>query len=282
MMRLGGACGGWSEVGRRAFLSFAAAALAAPHLAWAQPARPYRIALVAPVIPVSAMIEGGDYRFAPMLAELRRLGLVEGQNLIVERHSALGQASQYAELGRAVAASRPDLIYVTASPIIANSAAAANPSIPVVVVLADLLGAGVVTSLARPGGNVTGANTLGDLATEGKRMAMLREAVPHAERFGYIIPRTTWEDPTLLPYERVVRDAAARLGVTPVPVLVENPSDETAYRRAFDWMWDERSRSCKSLPTRQTASRCPSLPRWPSQPVCQRSARTCSSPTLAA
>ena len=99
----------------------------------------------------------------------------------------------------------------------------------------DPIRVGLVTNLAHPGGNLTG--TAGDTGREidSKSMQLLVEAVPSARRIAYVAPRRTWEIA-----EAVVRDAASTLGVTLVPVMLDEPIDEAAVHRAFAALADNR------------------------------------------
>src|SRR5207245_4762612 len=87
--------------------------------------------------------------------ELRRLGDVEGKNLVVERYSAEGHHERYADISREIVARNPDLIVTGTNPVV-TAFKAATSAIPVVAFMVDPLKAGLVTSLARPGGNLTG------------------------------------------------------------------------------------------------------------------------------
>jgi hypothetical protein len=62
-----------------------------------QPGKLYRIAIVHPSAPVAEMIDSGSPRFSALFKELRRLGYVEGQNVVVERYSGAGRAEHYPE-----------------------------------------------------------------------------------------------------------------------------------------------------------------------------------------
>src|SRR5436305_8356439 len=86
------------------------AAVPWPALAQARATRP-RIAIFHPAIPVSLLTEtGGGSAWRAFFPELRRLGHVEGENLIIERYSADGRHERYADLARAIVAAGPDLI----------------------------------------------------------------------------------------------------------------------------------------------------------------------------
>jgi len=103
--------GSGSRVNRRAFVTGLGAVLAAPLVAEAQEAgRVYRVAIVHPVRRVADMTEGGDEIYRTFFSELRRLGYVEGKNLVVERRSGEGHTGRYSELAREVVQLRPDVI----------------------------------------------------------------------------------------------------------------------------------------------------------------------------
>jgi putative tryptophan/tyrosine transport system substrate-binding protein len=153
---------------RREFIALFGASVAWPFAAMAQqPGRTYRLGclLLAP-------------RDAPIVVaffdELRRHGFIEGQNLTVEyRLQHLDLNSRYAaELVEA----RVDVI-ATAGDETARAVQQATKTIPIVASVGDMLGSGLVTSLARPEGNTTGVSILVDEA-DGKRQDILIEAVP--------------------------------------------------------------------------------------------------------
>ena len=153
---------------RREFIALMGASVAWPFAAMAQqPGRTYRLGclLLAP-------------RDAPLVVaffdELRRHGFIEGQNLTVEyRLQHLDLNSRYAaELVEA----RVDVI-ATAGDETARAVQQATKTIPIVASVGDMLGSGLVTSLARPEGNTTGVSLLVDEA-DGKRQDILIEAVP--------------------------------------------------------------------------------------------------------
>src|ERR1700730_17921180 len=94
-------------------------------------AKQYRIAIVVPSAPVTEISETGRTVWRAFFKELRRLGYVEGQNLIVERHSAAGRTEGYAELSREVVRLKPDVIFGVAFATVQNLKAA-TATIPVV------------------------------------------------------------------------------------------------------------------------------------------------------
>jgi len=137
-----------------------------------------RIAIFHPAIPTTLLTEtGGGSAWRAFFAELRGLGYVEGENLIIERYSAEGHHERYAGLAREIVASNPDLIVTGTNPVVIAFKAATS-TIPVVAFMLDPLQAGLVASLARPGGNLTGITLDPGIEIWGKRLQLLKEAVP--------------------------------------------------------------------------------------------------------
>ena len=129
----------------------------------------------------------------PFFDEMRRLGWVEGVNIVFDRAYADDRLDRIAGMAADLVARAPELIY--APPATAAVAAhAATRSIPIVFGTGvDPVGMGLVASLARPGGNVTGISSIaGSLAP--KRLQLLRELLPHARRIGFIGDQS---DPTV-------------------------------------------------------------------------------------
>ena len=151
---------------RREFIgSLIGTAVAWPLAASAQqPGKVYRIAIVVPSVPVKEMNETGDSRFKALFGELRRQGYVEGKNLTVERYSGEGKIAHYAELASEVVRQQPDVIFASSTRIVLPLKAATS-TIPIVGEMGDPIHWGIVDSLARPGGNITGVSN-----TEGEEM----------------------------------------------------------------------------------------------------------------
>ena len=153
---------------RREFIALTGASVAWPFAALAQePGRTYHVGCLLPSPP---------NEYVAFFDGLRRRSFIEGQNLTVE-YRAYGQHvdlfPQYAvELVKA----RVDVIAVSGDET-ARAVQQATKTIPIVAIGVDLLGSGLVTSLARPDGNTTGVSILADEA-EGKRQDILIEAVP--------------------------------------------------------------------------------------------------------
>jgi putative ABC transport system substrate-binding protein len=121
-----------------------------------QPKKVYRLAIVHPSHPVKEMSESSNYlNIKALFGELRRLGYVDGQNLIVERYSGEGNTAYYVELASEVVRQQPDVVYAVTSRMVRNFKAATT-TIPIVGSMANPVAYRLVDSLARPGGNITG------------------------------------------------------------------------------------------------------------------------------
>src|SRR5829696_8587266 len=115
-------------------------------------------------------------------AELARFGFSEGKNLLIEARYAEGRAERLPELAKEIAATHADVILAVSTPA-AHAAKDAATSTPVVMAFAgeDPVAAGLVGSLARPGGNVTGIALLA-AEMDAKRVELLAQAVPNGRR----------------------------------------------------------------------------------------------------
>jgi len=115
---------------------------------------------------------------------LSALGYVEGTNILIEERSAEGNAGRLTELARELAASKVDVI-VTPTVTASRAARQATLTIPIVMVHAgDPVGAGLIASLARPGGNVTGTT---NFSYSGKQVELMRELVPRASKLAILL-----------------------------------------------------------------------------------------------
>ena len=138
---------------------------------------------------------------------LRELGYVEGENLVVERRWADGQLERLPALMADVVARKVDLIFTSGTPA-AIAAKRSTSTIPIVVAaMGDPLGTGLVTSLARPGGNLTGLSLEMTEDLSGKWLQLLQEAVPRLSTVAVI---SNPESP-LIPKVAKHLEAAARV-----------------------------------------------------------------------
>jgi len=146
---------------------------------------------------------------------LKDLGFVEGRNLAFEARAARGDANHIPDLVAEIVRQKPDLLYCVGS-VAAQACPKATATIPIVLAeVGDPVGLGLVKSLGRPGGNVTGmANLRAELTA--KRVELFKETVPGLRRVLVTYdPRQAEEQEAL----RHARSAAGRLGLT----LLERP-----------------------------------------------------------
>ncbi len=201
-----------------------------------QPAKMKRIAVVTPATKVSEMNVSGRPHYRAFFEELSRLGYVEGQNLEVQRYSGEGRTERYAELARDVVNTHPDLILVAGAPL-SQDFKMTTTTIPIVALANDPITLGLVTSIARPGGNITGVTIAGGLEMVGKRMGLLMEAVPKLSSLGYFAAGSYWEDPR----GTAAREAAKRAGISLKAALLGSGFNETEYHRLFSSMQQDRA-----------------------------------------
>jgi putative tryptophan/tyrosine transport system substrate-binding protein len=221
---------------RRQFILALGGAAAWPLAARAQQlANQPRIAIFHPAIPTTLLTEtGGGSAWRAFFGELRRLGYVEGKNLIIERYSAEGHHERYADMAREIVARNPDVIVTGTNPVVVAFKAATG-TIPVVAFMLDPLHAGLVTSLARPGGNLTGITLDAGIEIWGKRLEMLKEAVPSTAKAAFLGMREGWEGSS----GQVLRDAAGRLGISLVFTLPQTGT-RSEIERVFAAMEQQR------------------------------------------
>jgi putative ABC transport system substrate-binding protein len=164
---------------------------------------------------------------------LAELGYAEGRNMVYEARWAEAKFGRLPELAAELVRLRVDAIVVTGEPA-SSALKEATSTIPIVIAGAgDPVGTGMVASLARPGGNITGTSAQ---ATElsAKRMEILKEAVPKASRIAVL-----WnaDNPAMTLRYREIEKAARILRVTVQPLGVREPEDFDA---AFSAMTRER------------------------------------------
>ena len=154
---------------RRTLLTFAGGLLSVPRLLFAQPAkRVYRIAILD-----DADDGTREKSWATLRNRLRDVGVIEGRNAAFEIRYAHGANERLPAFAVEIAATRPDMI-VTPSTTSTRAAVRATASIPIVFIgVGDPVGAGLVNSLAHPGGNVTGISIVSTETTQ-KTLELLR------------------------------------------------------------------------------------------------------------
>jgi putative tryptophan/tyrosine transport system substrate-binding protein len=221
---------------RREFITLLGGAAIWPLAARAQqPVMQRRIAIFHPAIPTTLLTEtGGGSAWRAFFGELRRLGYVEGENLIIERYSAEGHHERYADLAREIVTRNPDVIVTGTNPVVIAFKAASS-TIPVVAFMLDPLKAGLVTSLARPGGNLTGITLDAGIEIWGKRLQMLKEAVPSTTTAAFLGMRDGWEGSS----GEVLRAAGAELGIS-LTFMLPQKGNSSEIERVFAVMEQQR------------------------------------------
>jgi putative ABC transport system substrate-binding protein len=177
-----------------------------------------------------------DDRAYPVLFEtLRQLGYHEDRNLRLLVRSAERQHDRLPALATELVQARVDVIVAINTPG-ARAAIQATKQVPIIIsVVGDPVGSGFVTSLARPGGNVTGvSNMTGELAS--KRVSILKELVPGAKRIGVLFNPV---DPVTVPQIRDTERDAPLLGIQvrrfPVKVASDLPA---TFAQMLAWQAD--------------------------------------------
>ncbi len=219
----------YSSLGATRFFVLAFALLIAPLAAEAQaPAKVWRI----------AVLTGGLARSsAPVRALEQRLadrGYVEGRNLVIDFRSAGGQIDRLPALATELVGLRPDVV-VAGSTQGAMAAKNATQTIPIILAgVGDPVGSGIVLSLGRPGGNITGASLL-NAELSGKALQLLKETVPAASRVAVF-----WNSGNQLHREaRAATEAAASTLKVRLQFLdVRGPND---LPKAFDAITRQRA-----------------------------------------
>jgi putative ABC transport system substrate-binding protein len=165
---------------RRKFVVLIGSALVTPRLAFAQQGKLPRIGCL-----ISETLAGQANRIEALRAGLQDLGYVEGKNILIEFRPADGNYDRLPELAA-------ELVRLKVEVLVAFGAKAgfaaknATATVPIVVSsITDPVALGIVGSLSRPGGNVTGISNFAELS--GKQLELLKEAVPRAVRIGVLI-----------------------------------------------------------------------------------------------
>jgi putative ABC transport system substrate-binding protein len=152
---------------------------------------------------------------------LHQLGYVEGRNLNIKFEWAEGHQERHPALARALVRLAPDVILTAGTPG-TLAAKQATQSIPIVTAIAgDAVATGLVASLAKPGGNVTGLSTLAP-ELDGKRLELLKEAVPNLSQIAVL--RNPANPFTTIAW-KAMQPAAEGLGVKLQPVDASSPND---------------------------------------------------------
>ena len=222
-----------SMMDRRTFvLVCAGGALSAPLAAHAQQAagKVYRLGILSaggvpdPSIPTMVNV---------LFTALGDLSYVEGRNLVVDRRFAEDRFDRLPGLARELVQLRPDAIVAISGQAI-KAVRDATATIPIVMVIStDPVARGLVASFSRPGGNVTGISTVAENSLAGKRLELLKEAVPKAARIAVLAAGPLSSSDQL----KEAQKAAEALRVRLVPVEVR----DTDYDHAFSTLVSEHA-----------------------------------------
>jgi putative ABC transport system substrate-binding protein len=165
---------------------------------------------------------------------LRESDFIEGRNVIIERRFAEGRIDQYAALVSELINWKPDVI-VTSANDATLAAKKATVQIPIVMMnVYDPVGQGIVPSLARPGGNITGVIQDESADIAGKRLQFLRDAVPSISRVAVLI---NMDEPYATVEWKALEQAAQLLGLALQAIAVHRVSE---YADAFDQIGKEK------------------------------------------
>jgi len=220
---------------RREFL-LAAAILLSPllHAKAQQPATKKRIALVFPAG------KSADYKTDPngiaFFDEMRRLGYIEGENLIVDRYSGEGRIERYTDVAREAAKTVPDVIVSYGTPMTSRLKAVTS-IIPIVAYTGDPIRFNLISSLSRPGGNITGVSVDGGIEIWGKRLELLSQSVPRLASVAFISTQGGWDGAG----GRALREVASKLGTSVVKATVNSPYDQAEYTRILTSIQEDRA-----------------------------------------
>jgi len=210
---------------RRSFIQASLGTVLALLLMEVRPAgRPYRIGFLGAA---SASTPGALRRVEAFRAGLRALGYVEGADVVVEFRWADGDARRLSELARELVLLPVDVLLTQGSSG-TRAARDATSTIPIVMMaVGDAVGAGLVASLARPGGNVTGSTFLGP-QIYAKQLELLGQAVPRVARVAVLMNPHNPGNRTAL---GELEDAARSMKVTLTPIDVRGRGElESAFR----------------------------------------------------
>src|SRR5262252_3413667 len=167
---------------RKLFWLITAILLALAHRAEAQQPKKVRIGYLSNADAATDSARGG--RAEGIRLALRELGYIEGQNIAIEYRYGEGKVDRAPELAAELVRLKVDIIVVASGDQWIRAAKNATQTIPIVMTGqgTDPVSAGLVESLARPGGNVTGLTNLNRGELDGKRLELLKEAVPKLAR----------------------------------------------------------------------------------------------------
>jgi len=229
-----------NRVQRRRFLIAAGALLAIPLADGQQAAKVARIGHLSPNLAANPHLRDA------FLQGLRDLGYVEGRNVVIEYRDAEGKLERLPALAAELVALKVDVIVAEGGTLGPRVAMRATTTIPIVFAGAgDPVGSGLVTSLARPGGNVTGLSSL-SAEVVGKRLELLTQAVPGLDRVAILREPVALGERTAKDMLEAADVAARAQGVQPEFIEARGPDE---FARAFSDMTSARAGALAVLPS---------------------------------
>src|SRR5882724_3519903 len=206
---------------RREFISLLGGAAAWPLVARAQQSRVARIGAL-----YIGLADAESFK-KEFQDGMRELGYVEGQNIAFEFRSAEGRLDRLPELAAELVRLKVDVIVALYVPC-ALAAKQATRDIPIVILAGDPVETGIVPSLARPGGNITGLSLMA-AASNGKSVELFRDILPSVQRIGVLGHATNPVYAKAMLDEVLLAGGQTRIGIQPV-VMVRGPEDlESAF-----------------------------------------------------
>jgi putative ABC transport system substrate-binding protein len=209
-------------VDRRAFVAGVVVVLASPLAAMAQSiARSARVGFLS--------IDDQPQYLEAFLQELRERGYAAGRNLLLEYRGAERRPERFPALVAELVALNVDVIVTAGGTAAAMAAKQATRTIPIVfTAVGEPVADGLVASLARPGGNLTGTSLVFQLVD--KLLELLKEAVPEVSRVALLLKHDAAPDRTIKQYVKSAEDATRALGLRLQVVYAGGPED---FERAF-------------------------------------------------
>ena len=178
-------------------------------------------------------LESNDPLAKVLREGLREVGYVERQNILFEHRSVDGNVNRLPALAAELVRLNVDVIVARSTPVV-QTVKKATSKIPIVISVPDAVGSGIVASLARPGGNITGTSSImPELA--GKRLELLREILPKLSRVAFL---AHGGDPSHPQFIKQLQDAAERDRLQVQPMVVKGPEE---FESAFSTMARERA-----------------------------------------
>jgi len=196
---------------------------------------------------IGLLLVSGSEPLGPFREALADIGYVEGKNIQIEVRSAQGQDTRVLELAAELVRSRVDVIIAVQTPA-AHAAKNATRDIPIIVMAGDPIATGLITNLARPGGNITGLSATAAEAAA-KSLELIAEIKPGARRVGVL---GNADDPFIKPFFEQIQRGAPSVRLEIREIIVRG-SDEL--NGAFATMARERADAVViqgSLPVKPT------------------------------